>query len=329
MIKRLLILFFLLLLAAGAFLYWSLGLPYKGFPNEVFLDIPLKTPTVEMAKMLRVAGVIKSDWQFLLARAISSRANLQAGEYRFADPASVWKVFGRIASGDIHTYELRVPEGSNYFDIANLVQEMQLIRAEDFRNAAKDPALIRDLAPSSPSLEGYLFPATYKITRHTTARQLCQQMTDRFRREWKEIAKGAVDVQRTATLASLIEKETAVPSERPTVASVFQNRLDLNMTLDCDPTTIYAALLENRYRGKIYQSDLQSQNPYNTYRHAGLPPGPIANAGSESLKAALSPADTDFLFFVAKPGGAGQHSFSRSMSEHADAVRAYRSGQAR
>ena len=154
-------------------------------------------------------------------------------------------------------------------------------------------------------------------------------MTDEFRREWLKLAEGRVgaaksaDPQRTVTLASLVEKETAAPEERPLVASVFTNRLAKNMRLECDPTTIYAALLDKRYRGAIHQSDLASANPYNTYRNPGLPPGPIANPGVQALAAALEPAETSYLYFVAKPAG-GAHQFSASMKEHEKAVIAYR-----
>ena len=152
-------------------------------------------------------------------------------------------------------------------------------------------------------------------------------MTGQFRKVWKELGGAETGVNRTVTLASLVEKETAVPGERAEVASVYANRLRSGMKLDCDPTTIYAALLEGRYRGTIYRSDLESTHPYNTYRNPGLPPGPIANPGVASLKAAIAPAETEFLYFVAKPGGSGAHSFSRTLAEHNTAVQTYRAGQ--
>ncbi|MBV9266091.1 MAG: endolytic transglycosylase MltG, partial [Acidobacteriaceae bacterium] len=180
--------------------------------------------------------------------------------------------------------------------------------------------------PQAPSLEGYLFPSTYRVTHKTTARQLCRMMTDELRKQWKTLGgKDRTDqVHQIVTLASLVEKETAAPVERPEIASVFLNRLRLHMPLQCDPTTVYAALLENRYRGVIHKSDLASASPYNTYTHAGLPPGPIANPGLLSLKAALFPADTNFLYFVAKPNGAGAHVFSATLEEHERAVAEYR-----
>lgn len=307
---------------------YLLTAPYRGFSKEVFVDIPSGTSTPGIARILRDSGVIRWDWQFLLARIIGSKATLQAGEYRFSEPASVWTVYSRIAQGDIFFYELRVPEGSNQFDIAAAVEALGLMKAQEFLANASQPALVKDLDPAAPSLEGYLFPATYRVTRHTTAQQICREMTDKFRRTWKEIGNPEAKVHSVVTLASLIEKETAMASERPAVASVFTNRLRIGMTLDCDPTTIYAAMLESRYKGKIHRSDLDSTNLYNTYKHAGLPPGPIANPGEASLRAALSPAETDYLYFVAKPGG-GSHQFSSNITDHNLAVQAYRRGQAK
>jgi UPF0755 protein len=138
--------------------------------------------------------------------------------------------------------------------------------------------------------------------------------------------KTGTDVHRTVTLASLVEKEGKLPEERPLIAAVFLRRLGIGMKLDCDPTTIYAALLEDRYRGAIYQSDLASKQRYNTYQHGGLPPGPIANPGEQSLRAALAPAGTDFLYFVALPDGSGAHRFSKELAQHARAVQQYRRG---
>ncbi|MCZ2148964.1 MAG: endolytic transglycosylase MltG [Bryobacterales bacterium] len=318
----------MLLLAAGigAALVVSLRLPYSPANGEVFIDIPRGAGARQIALMLQDAGVLRASWQFLLMRAIRPRAPLQAGEYRFAEPAGVWKVYERLARGDIFYYQVTIPEGSNLFDIGEILEEQGLLTAAEFRKAASKPDLIRDIAPDAPSLEGYLFPATYRMTRHTTAPELCKEMTDRFRRAWKEL-KGTAPVHETVTLASLVEKETAVPDERPVVASVFRNRLDGHMRLDCDPTTIYAALLEDRYRGTIYRSDLENRHSYNTYQHTGLPPGPIANPGSESLQAALRPAGTRFLYFVAKSDGSGGHVFTTNVDAHNRAVSEYRRGQ--
>jgi UPF0755 protein len=193
---------------------------------------------------------------------------------------------------------------------------------EQFLAAARNPALVRDLDPDAPSLEGYLFPSKYRVYRHTTAQQICRMMTEEFRSEWKALGAGT-NIHATITLASLVEREARRPEERPMVASVFHNRLNAGMRLDCDPTTVYAALLDHRYRGAIYRSDLANTSPWNTYQHAGLPPGPIANPGLSSIKAALAPADTHYFYFVAKADGSGGHNFSESLAQHDAAVAQY------
>jgi UPF0755 protein len=318
------------LIGAGVVLLLAstLAMAYQGFPSAVILDFPKGTTTRDMAAQLAEAGVVRYPWQFVLARMLHPAARLQAGEYQFVKSETTWNVFNRIERGDVFFYELTVPEGSNMFDIAASLKPFDFLSAADFLKAARDPALIRDLAPQAPTLEGYLFPSTYRITRVTTAARLVQVMTDLFRKEWRDLPKPgqAVAANDVVTLASLVEKETAIPEERATVASVYQNRLRVGMPLDCDPTTIYAALLEQRYRGAIYRSDLASSNAYNTYKHTGLPPGPIANPGLASLKAALQAAATDYLYFVAKPDGSGHHQFSKTMEEHNRAVAAYRRG---
>ena len=315
----------LVLVAAGG-LYYLLTRPFSGFQGETFVEIPKGASTRAIARTLASAGAIGQPWEFLLARAFRPSMKLQAGEYRFSAPASTLEVYSRIARGDVFYHELAIPEGWNMFDDAAAVESLGLMPAGEFLAAARDPSLIRDLAPAASTLEGYLFPDTYRVTRHTSARELCRMFTQRFRTEWKGLNSTA-NVHQTVTLASLIEKEAAVPSDRPLIASVFANRLKLGMKLDCDPTTVYAAVLEGRYRGTIHQSDLASVNSYNTYQHAGLPPGPIANPGIASLRAALNPADTDYLYFVARPDGSGRHQFSKDIAAHQLAATRYRRGR--
>ena len=305
--------------------YYFLTKPFSGFQGEIFVEIPKGSSTRTIANVLASAGAIGHPWEFLLARALRPSAKLLAGEYRFEGPASALAVYERIARGDVFYYELAIPEGLNMFDVAASVESLGLMPAAEFLAAARDPSPIRDLDPLAPSLEGYLFPDTYRVTRHTTAAELCQIFTQRFRKEWKSLHATA-DVHETVTLASLIEKEAAVASDRPIISSVFRNRLKLGMKLDCDPTTVYAALLDGRYRGAIHQSDLASGNRYNTYQHAGLPPGPIANPGIASLRAALQPDDSDFLYFVARPDGSGRHQFSKDIATHRLAADRYRRG---
>lgn len=327
------------LIAMAALISTALLMPYRGFTSDVFVDIPRGAGTRGIAAMLEEAGVLRFGWEFELVRAIRPSATLQAGEYRFSRPASAREVFDRIVRGDINYFEFTAPEGANMFDIARELEAQDILPAADFLRAAANPAPIGDLAPQAKSLEGFLFPSTYRLTHGITAEQLVRRMTGEFRKQWRKLSEEAsstdpyparppsMTIQQVVTLASLVEKETAVAEERPLVASVFANRLAKGMRLECDPTTIYAALLENRYQGVIHRSDLASTNPYNTYQHTGLPPGPIANPGTASLTAALTPSETKYLFFVATPQGRS-HRFSESLAQHEEAVASYRhSGQ--
>jgi UPF0755 protein len=319
---RLFLLALLIAVVGGAWVFSRLNQQYEGFSNPVFVEFARGTSTRAMATELANKGVIQDRWLFLAARAVRQDATLQAGEYRFDKPASPLEVLGRIARGDIYYMELLIPEGYNMFDIAEAVGKLGTIKPAVFLEAARNPALIRDLDPDAPSLEGYLFPSKYRLYRRTTAQQICRMMTDEFRAQWKALATQA-NVHDTITLASMVEREARRPEERPMVASVFRNRMSIGMKLDCDPTTVYAALLEHRYRGTIYRSDLANNSPWNTYQHAGLPPGPIANPGLSSIKAALAPADTHYLYFVARADGSGGHTFSESLAQHGDAVAQY------
>jgi len=217
-----------------------------------------------------------------------------------------------------------VPEGFNMFDIAQALETAHICRAQDFLHAARtETSLIRDLDPQAPSLEGYLFPDTYRLGRTQNAREIALEMVRRFRKEAAAINLTS-DIHRVVTLASIVEKETAVKSERPLVAGVFENRMAKRIGLATDPSVIYAALLAGRYNGVIHQSDLAFNSPYNTYKYVGLPPGPIANPGRESLLAAMHPQPTEFLYFVAN--NQGGHNFARTLDEHNRNVQRYRSG---
>jgi len=314
--------------AAAAGCGWRLTRPYQGFSGETFVEFPHGTGSRGLAASLAQAGVVRSRWDFLLVRILSPIRRLRAGEYRFDRPASPVEVFDRIARGDVFYYTLAVPEGKNMFDIAAAAANLGIFTAAQFLEAARDTSPIRDLDPEAPTLEGYLFPSTYHVGRHTTPAALCRMMTAQFRDAWSTLG-SAASPHRTVTLASLVEKESKLAAERPMVAAVFLNRLRLGMTLDCDPSTIYAALVEQRYRGTIHRSDLESENPYNTYRHAGLPPGPIANPGVDAMRAVLEPADTDALYFVLRPDGSGAHQFSNNKTAHDAAVAQYRRGRKR
>jgi UPF0755 protein len=312
-------------LAAYA-VYAPIG-PPAGISDQqaIYVDIAPGTGTQAIAAQLQRAGVLRSRFAFLLLRAVKG-GKLMAGEYRFNHPAPATEVYARILRGDVYTIPLTIPEGYNIFDIAQAVESAGLGSRDAFLAAEhSQTALIRDLSPNAPSLEGYLFPDTYRFTHHTTPAQMLAAMVKRFRQVAAQIgltANPGQDPASTVILASLIEKEVNQDSERPLVASVFTNRLAQGMPLATDPSVIYAALLDGRYRGAIYASDLQSDSPYNTYRHTGLPPGPICNPGIAALKAALAPATTSYLYFVADAQGHSR--FSTTLKQHSQQVQVYR-----
>ena len=309
------------LVAGAAWLAYGLLLP-AGPTQQKLVQLKAGSSAHHIAAELVNAGVIRSEYAFLLWHYLHGRKPLKAGEYAFDHRATTREVYDRIAHGDIYFQTLVVPEGYNIFDIANAVEEAGLGKREDFLKIARtDTALVRDLDPQVPSLEGYLFPDTYHFTRTQSLHDMAAAMVRRFRQAAKE-AGLTQNVHNVVTMASIVEKETGVAEERPEVASVFYNRLQKNMVLATDPSVIYAALLENRYSGAIHQSDLHFDSPYNTYRNAGLPPGPISNPGRASLDAAMHPAQTNYLYFVSD--NQGHHRFARTDSEHAANVQAYR-----
>ncbi|HEY3927540.1 MAG TPA: endolytic transglycosylase MltG [Candidatus Koribacter sp.] len=319
--RKLFNLFLVLVIAAAAWIGWALILPVQISEPKFVLLKPGWT-TRHIVRELKSNGIIRSENAFLLMHVLRGERTLKAGEYKFEASENAIRVRDRLTHGDIYVRQVTVPEGFNMFDIANAVEQAGLTNAADFLNAARqDKFLVSDIDPQASSLEGYLFPDTYDFTRTMSSHDMAAAMVRRFRQETKSLNLTA-DVHRIVTMASIIEKETAVPAERPEVASVYYNRLARNMTLAADPSVIYAALLNNRYRGTIYQSDLQLDSPYNTYKFAGLPPGPIANPGVASLQAAIHPAQTDFLYFVAD--AQGHHRFARTLDEHNKNVAAYR-----
>jgi len=253
--------------------------------------------TRHIARDLQRQGVIRSSAAFLMIQYAKGLRTLKAGEYKFDQPANALDVWKRLVQGDVYARTVVVPEGFNIYDIASAVEQAGLGSASDFLTAAKsDTFLLRDIDPQAKSLEGYLFPDTYQFTRIDTAHDIVAAMVHRFRHEAQGIGLlGRPDVHRIVTMASIVEKETADPNERPMVAAVYYNRLQKNMALAADPSVIYAALLAGRYRGTIYQSDLQYESPYNTYRYPGLPPGPIANPGAAFLQAAMHPPRVNLL----------------------------------
>ena len=294
-------------------------------PGETIVEVVPGMGTRAIGALLARQGIIHNQYTFDLWHVLRG-GTLKAGEYQFVQAATLPAVYNRIERGDVYTRTVTIPEGFNLFDIAQAVQDAQLGSKESFLTAAgRNVALIADLDPGAKNLEGYLFPDTYRFQRHLTSEQMLAAMVRRFRQAGASIGLEG-GYHRIVTMASLVEKETPVATDRPLVASVLQNRLDKEMPLMTDPTVIYAAMLEKQYRGTIYQSDLKRDSAYNTYRHSGLPPGPICSPGIASLQAAMHPADSHFLYFVADPSGAGHSRFAATLEEHERNVAAYRQG---
>lgn len=319
--RKLLTLLLLAALAFGAWLGW--GLLLSATPSgQKFVMLRSGYTTRKIASELKTAGVIRSEKAFLLWHYFHHRTSLKAGEYLFEKPATLVEVHHRLVRGDIYTHTVVIPEGYTMFDIAATIEEAGLGSRDDFLKVARSETdLIHDLAPEATTLEGYLFPDTYELTRTQSMHDIATVMVHHFRQIAGSLGL-ATDVHRTVTMASIVEKETAAPEERPLVASVYYNRLSKRMALDADPSVIYAQLLMNTYQGALHHDDLQTRSPYNTYRYPGLPPGPIANPGRGSLEAAMHPAVSDYLYFVSN--GNGHHRFARSLEEHNRNVIAFR-----
>lgn len=318
--RKLLALLILALIVFAGWLVFAFLVP-AGPRQQTFVDFKTGSSARRIATELKDAGIIRSRAAFLLLH-LMKHGSLKAGEYAFDHPDTLRDVYGRIVRGDIYTRVLVVPEGYNMFDIAAEVERLGIDSQQNFLQQARtQTAIIRDLDPQAPTLEGYLFPDTYRISRKEKSPDVVAAMVKRFHQEARAIGLTG-DVHRIVTMASIVEKETAQPDERPLVAGVFYNRLAQHMPLDTDPSVVYAALLNGRYRGSIYASDLQFASPYNTYRNAGLPPGPISNPGQASLLAAMHPSQTDYLYFVSD--NQGHHRFSRTLEEHNRNVAEYR-----
>jgi UPF0755 protein len=347
--------FWLVLIAAlalGGWFAWALLTPTE--PSaKTFVMLHPGYSTRRIASELKSAGVIRSEEAFILWHYFHHRRRLEAGEYLFDKPANIIDLQKRLRRGDVYFHTVVVPEGFTMFDIARAVEAAGLGPAEDFLKVAQShTALVADIAPGAPSLEGYLFPDTYEFSRMQTMQEMAAAMVKQFRQVARqigltpapegtaiaspnsphievEIHSGShdpkappTDLERTVIMASIIEKETAVAEERPLVASVYYNRLAKNIALAADPSVIYAELLAGTYTGALHHDDMRFNSPYNTYAHAGLPPGPIGNPGKSALEAAMHPATSDYYYFVAD--AQGHHRFARTLEEHDKNVAAYR-----
>jgi len=336
-LKKVLLLIVLVVLiaaGAGAWVWYCVTHPYQGFGSEgVFVAVPHGASRRGVARLLERNGVVRSAFAFEIYARQHPKRTLEAGEYFFDKPQTGRDVFWKLAKGEVYEISFTVREGETLYDIAHDLEAGHFMAADDFVKAASDPMMVRNIDPHALTLEGYLFPATYQLPRHPVAVELTAKMVKKFKEEWARISPQMADsykprlassypIASIVTLASLVERETPKKDERPLVAGVFENRLRKDMMLQCDPTVIYALEQEGRYNGTLTGADLHVHSSYNTYEHTGLPPGPIGNPGEASLRAALQPTHTDYLYFVANTQGG--HFFGATLAEHNRNVTKYR-----
>jgi len=345
-VKKIIWLVLIAVIAASGWFAWTVLTPVQP-SGQTFVLLHPGYSTHRIAAELKSAGIIRSEEAFVLWHDFHRKRTLKAGEYLFDNPANIIDIQKRLRAGDVYVHSVVIPEGYTMFDVARAIEAAGLGPADDFLKVAQsDTDLIADIAPNAPSLEGYLFPETYEFTRLMTMHDMAAAMVKQFRLVARQIGLIADptliatreaqpvsgtdlvssglqnEVERTVIMGSIIEKETAVPEERPLVASVYYNRLNKKIALDADPSIIYAELLAGSYQGALHHADMQFRSPYNTYRNAGLPPGPIGNPGRSALEAALHPAQSNYYYFVAD--AEGHHRFARTLEDHNKNVEAYR-----
>jgi UPF0755 protein len=321
------ILLAIIILAAATvvgYLWYSVEKPFGTIPTEgVFLDVPHGASQRAVAHLLQKNGVIRNSFAFELYARRHPKRTLQAGEYFFDHPMTGKAVFWKLANGEIYQHPFTVKEGETIFDIARDLEAAKYMKAAEFLKAAQDPTQVADIVPTAKTLEGFLYPATYNLARNSSATELTTMMVRKFRESLQHLAPDRASAEgaspgtpllNVVTLASLVERETPRPEERPIVAGVYTNRLRKGMLLQCDPTVIYALEQVGEYKGTLTLKDLRYESPYNTYLHSGMPPGPIGNPSEASLKAALQPEPTEYLYFVANAHGG--HFFAATLAEH-------------
>ncbi len=338
--KRILIVAgFLFVVSAGSLVIWiyhDLNTPVAHSKRGQYIEIPKGSSPAAVVSKLAAEGIIKREWPFRLYLKLTSKGTeVRAGEYDFPSPISPLGVFAKLREGQQRLNRFTVVEGWTRWDIANAMSRIPELHLED-SNAAlllmDDVSLIKDIDPTAPNLEGYLYPDTYEFPRDTKPAEIINTLVKRFHKEWKpEWSQRARELRMSpreiVTMASLIETEAKLSDERPLIASVIYNRLEKNVALGVDSTLIYASKLAGKWRndGKVYKSDVERRSPYNTRIYSGLPPGPIASPGKSSLEAALYPAQSDYLYYVREPSrNDGAHNFYNNERDFDAGVRTLR-----
>jgi len=310
-IKLLFVLFIFAVVAAGGISYWiynSLSKPHRHDKANQFIEIPKGSNPNQILEKLQGEGILQSALPVqIYIRSFGDTSKIRAGEYKFVSPITPLQVLKELERGEQRTTKLTIPEGFTRFDIAKRIadgfplnppmEEKEVLRLMD------DTSLIKDFDPTAKNLEGYMFPSTYNFPKNTTAQQIIKTMVEQFKKTWKpEWNDRARQLGRTpheiVTIASLIETESKIESERPKIASVIYNRIAKNIPLGIDQTAVYIAKMQNRWDGVINKSDLEVDSPYNTRKYGGIPPGAISSVSESALDAALNPAQTDYIFYV-------------------------------
>ncbi len=278
----------------------------------------------KLAGDLKSGGIIRSSWHFILVTRLRGQSHrLKAGDYRFNDSMTPNVILEKIVKGDVDFRKFSLPEGYSIYQAAELLEQKGYFKKSAFLEKCGDAALLKRLGVGGATVEGYLYPATYNLTLGGNEEQLIGQMVGQFDKRYAEVTRSigegfGLSRHEIITLASLIEKEAVSAEEKPLISSVFHNRMRIGMPLQSDPTAVYGV---RAFSGKVTKADIERPTPYNTYRIKGLPPGPIGNPGADALQAALKPASSSYLYFVARQDGT--HQFSRTLDEHNRAVSKY------
>jgi len=323
-VRGCLVLLALLAVPAGmaAWSWWKLQQPFQGYPGtEKLVAVDPGMAASQALVRLAAEGVLPDAKlaRFYLIYFMGNRP-IQAGEYRFSGPMTTEQVLSKLVRGDVVTHLVTLVEGLTLEEAADTLAAAQLGPREAFVELMRSPALIADLDPEAPDLEGYLFPETYRFALHTDEKTIVATLVKTFRTRFSRSVEPLLarrpgrTVRQVVTLASIVEKEAKIPTERPLIAGVYSNRLTRRIGLAADPTVIYALKKRGTWDGNIRKADLQIDSPYNTYRYAGLPPGPICSPGLASLTAAADPADVPYLYFVSRNDGT--HVFASTLEEH-------------
>lgn len=337
--KRLLIIAIVLVLAVAIAVFWGyreLRTPVYHSMSGQHIEIPKGTSPTAIIHKLKSAGIVRHEWPILIYLKLTGAGKqFKAGEYDFPSPISPKTAIAKLQTGERRLLRVTIVEGWTRWDIADAMIRIPEFKLDDVNSALAlmdDTSLIQDIDLQAKNLEGYLFPDTYEFPPDTPPAEFIQMMVKRFRSVWKpDWTTTAIGMRMSSrevvTVASMIETEAKLESERPVIASVIYNRLKIDMPLGVDSTVIYASKLEGKWRndGKVYKSDIDRRSPYNTRLFVGLPPGPVASPGESALSAAVNPAQTNYLYYVREPSrDDGAHNFYSNESEFDQGVQALR-----